>query len=76
MSTVESTTAICRSGRPFGNASSACTNRGKLSANTVCLSSVCDELSITSRMSSLLVRSTRLVTVGGGALSVGGAVPT
>src|SRR4051812_47397914 len=51
MSTVVYTTPMCRLGRPPLNMSSAVTKRWKLVANSVCLSAVDFELSITNSRS-------------------------
>jgi len=61
ISTEVETTPIWTSGRPLGNASSALTKLVKLRMNCACLSLVDVELSITNKMSNLLVSEIRFV---------------
>src|SRR5882724_8559202 len=70
MSTVVSTTAMWRFGRPVGNASSARTSFGKFAANTVWMSDVPPELSITNSRSRSFV-----ITCSTGTLASGMARP-
>src|SRR5690242_2773205 len=69
MSTVVDTTPTCKFGRPSGNASSALMRFGMFDANTVCLSLVDAELSITNNRS----RSYENCCVNGGPASPGAA---